>query len=429
MTERAAGSVRNIAWKSYLRRYGLWVLAAVIIFALPHVFDSRASQSMFGQMGIFVIFALSYNMLLGQTGMLSFGHAVYFGFAGFVSVHVMRLIDSGFAFPVVLLPLFGAAAGLALGIIFGSFSTRRAGTVFAMITLGIAELVGALAFFIGFFGGEEGISGDRMSGPRVPGLSLGPQIQVYYVIAAWALGAALLMYAITRTPLGRMANAVRENPERAEFIGYSTQRVRFLMFSLSGLFAGVAGALFAIQFEFLQFNNIGVAASGSVLLMTFIGGAGFFMGPIIGAILITFLELELANVTQAWLLYFGIMFVLMVMFVPSGIAGLIMRHQTMWRAGVLHRLAPAYGLALATGLIFVVGAIGLIEIVYFTSTRAGSITVMSVYTITFDAVEPLPWIIAGSVATVGFVLFRLTFPAVRKAWDEVSAQAAEKLTG
>lgn len=429
MTAGVAGSVRNIAWASYLRTYGLWVLAGIAIFALPHVFDSRGNQSMFGQMGIFVIFALSYNMLLGQSGMLSFGHAVYFGFAGFISVHVMRLIDAGFAFPVVLLPLFGAAAGLALGIIFGSFSTRRAGTVFAMISLGIAELVGALAFFIGFFGGEEGISGDRMSGPSLPGLSLGPQIQVYYVIAAWALIAALLMYAITRTPLGRMANAVRDNPERAEFIGYNTQRVRFLMFALSGMFAGVAGALFAIQFEFLQFNNIGVAASGSVLLMTFIGGAGFFLGPVIGAILVTFLERELANFTEAWLLYFGIFFVLMVMFVPTGIAGLIARHQPMWRAGVIHKLAPAYGIALVPGFIFTVGAIALIEIIYFTSTRAGSNTVMSVYTISFDAVKPLPWIIAGIVAAVGFALFRLTFPTVRKAWDEVYLQAMAKLNG
>lgn len=427
MTDRAAGSVRNIAWASYLRSYGLWVVAAVAIFALPHVFDSRANQSMLGQMGIFVVFALSYNMLLGQSGMLSFGHAVYFGFAGFISVHVMRIIESGFAFPVVLLPLFGAMAGLALGIIFGSFSTRRAGTVFAMITLGIAELVGALAFFIGFFGGEEGISGDRMSGPSPPGLSLGPQIQVYYVIAAWTLVAALLMYAITRTPLGRMANAVRDNPERAEFIGYNTQRVRFRMFALSGMFAGVAGALFAIQFEFLQFNNIGVAASGSVLLMTFIGGVGFFMGPILGAILVTFLELELVNVTQAWLLYFGLFFVLMVMFVPAGLAGLIMRHQPIWRAGILHKLAPAYGLALVPSLIFAVGAIGLIEIIYFTSTRAGLNTVMSVYTITFDAVKPLPWIIAGVVAAGGFALCRLTFPTVRKVWDEVFLEAMAKL--
>ena len=428
MTERAIGRAGNVAWASLLRTYGLWILATVVVFALPHIFDSRANQSMFGQMGIFVIFALSYNMLLGQSGMLSFGHAVYFGFAGFVSVHVMRLVDAGFAYPAILLPFFGAAAGLALGIIFGSFSTKRAGTVFAMITLGIAELVGALATFIGFFGGEEGITGDRTIGPGLPGFSLAPQIQVYYVIAAWALIAALLMYAITRTPLGRMANAVRDNPERAAFIGYNTQRVRFVMFSLSGMFAGVAGALFAIQFEILQFTNIGVAASGSVLLMTFIGGAGFFLGPIIGAILVTFLELELTNFTNAWLLYFGLFFVLMVMFIPTGVAGLIMQHQPIWRAGVLHRLAPAYALALVPGLVFAVGTIGLIEIVYFTSTKAGTNTIMSVFTITFDAAKPLPWITAAVVAIGGFALFRLTFTPVKQAWEEVNLQAMSKLS-
>ena len=146
------------------------------------------------------------------------------------------------------------------------------------------------------------------------------------------------MYAITRTPLGRMCNAVRENPERAQFVGYNPQTVRFIAFSLSGFFAGIAGALAAINFEIVNSSYVGLGQSGVVLLAAYIGGVGYFIGPVIGAIIVTYLQVMLSDVTAIWQLYFGLLFIVIVMFAPNGIAGLLAMHQPLWRA---RRAAPA----------------------------------------------------------------------------------------
>jgi branched-chain amino acid transport system permease protein len=228
---------------STVKSYGVWILAAVLLLILPYIFPAGASITTMCLMGIMIIFALSYNMLLGQTGMLSFGHAVYYGLAAFVTAHTINwAAKNGIPIPLPLIPVAGAIAGLFFGILFGSVSTKRGGTAFAMISLGLAELVYSSSLILrSFFGGEEGISADRTKLLRVFGYNFGSQIQVYYLIAFWCLLCVVLMYAITRTPLGRMCNAVRENPERVEFVGYNPQFVRFIAFSLAGLFAGVAG--------------------------------------------------------------------------------------------------------------------------------------------------------------------------------------------
>jgi len=267
-----------------IKTYGVWIAAALLLVILPYIFPSGASITTLCLMGIMIIFALSYNMLLGQSGMLSFGHAVYYGLAAFATAHIMNwAIKSGAPIPLPLIPLVGAATGLIFGLIFGSVSTKRAGTAFAMISLGLAELVYSSSLILrSFFGGEEGISADRTKLLRFFGYNFGPQVQVYYLIAAWCLLCVILMYAITRTPLGRMCNAVRENPERVEFVGYNPQFVRFLAFSLAGMFAGVAGSLAAINIELAQASFVGAAQSGAVLLAAYIGGVAFFVGPIDG---------------------------------------------------------------------------------------------------------------------------------------------------
>src|SRR5439155_1364706 len=158
-------------------------------------------------------------------------------------------------------------AGLAFGIIFGAVSTRRGGTVFAMISLGLGELVASSSLILrSFFGGEEGISTNRTKLFRMFDLSFGPQIQVYYLIAAWCLLCMIVMFALTRTPFGRMCNAVRDNPERAQFVGYNPYMVRFIAFSLAGLFAGIAGGLAAINFELVNASVVGAGQSTTVLL-------------------------------------------------------------------------------------------------------------------------------------------------------------------
>jgi len=169
------------------RRVLVWGAIALFMVCMPLIFKQSFALSMLSQMGIAIIFALSYNMLLGQTGLLSFGHAVYYGLAAFICAHTLNTMAAGkFNIPVTLLPLVGGVSGLVFGILLGYVTTRRAGTPFAMISLGIAELVAASALmFPAFFGGEGGIATNRQIGQAWHGLSYGPQIQVYYLIAGW----------------------------------------------------------------------------------------------------------------------------------------------------------------------------------------------------------------------------------------------------
>src|SRR4051794_6132692 len=180
-------------WLGIGWRYGPWLLLAVAFAVLPKIFASGTAHTMMSLMGIMVVFSLSYNMLLGQTGLLSFGHAVYYGLGAFFTVHAMNVVaQNRLPVPLPLMPLVGALAGLAFGLLFGVISTRRAGTVFAMISLGIAELVSSGSNILrSFFGGEEGITTNRTKMLRLFDLSFGPQIQVYYLIAAWCLVCAL----------------------------------------------------------------------------------------------------------------------------------------------------------------------------------------------------------------------------------------------
>ncbi len=398
-------------------------LAAGFVLA-PQVFSSGVALTMMSLMGVMIIFSLSYNMLLGQTGLLSFGHAVYYGLAGFCAVHMMNWIAaSKLPIPLPAVPLIGAAAGLFFGIIFGAVSTRRAGTVFAMISLGLGELVAAFALVLHtFFGGEEGIATNRTKLLAFFGYKFGPQIQVYYLIAFWCFICIVLMYALTRTPFGRMCNAVRDNPERVEFIGYSTQRVRFFAFAFSAMFAGVAGSLAAINFELMNVQSVGAATSGQVLLMTFVGGVGHFAGPIIGAMLITFLQISLSDITKAWLLYFGLMFIAVVMYAPGGIAGWIALHWPLVRNGRIVKLLPAYALAAIPMLGLVFGSILLIELAHHMLVQAQSEGPMtSVFGIAMNGASLWPWLAALILFLGGAFGLRAVWPRVSDAWGNALA--------
>ncbi len=253
---------------------------------------------------------------------------------------------------------------------FGSVSTRRSGTIFALISLGVGELVYAATFMLpGYFGGEEGITANRTRAPQLFGLNLGSQLQVYYVIAAWALVAAMLMHAFLRTPLGRMCNAVRDNPERAEFIGYNTQHVRFFAFAVAGLFAGLAGGLHAVNYEIVAADSVSALRSGTVLLMAYIGGVTHFIGPVVGAVTLTWLQISLSGYTGAWLLYLGLFFMAIILFAPSGLAGLIVMHGAIFRTKALGSVLAAYAIALVPALVMGAGAVLLIEMSFRVSTQ------------------------------------------------------------
>ncbi len=328
----------------------------------PWLFNSNASVSFLSQMATLIVFCLSYNMLMGQTGLLSFGHSLYSGMGGFFAIHAMNwFATDGFKLPLPLVPLVGGAAGLVLGIVFGYVMTRKAGIAFAMITLGLSELTHTFAqMFSGFFGGEGGVNANRAYSEILPGINFGPPIQTYYLIAGWTLVCTVAMFAITHTPLGRMANAVRDNPERAEFVGFDTQVVRYLMVLVSTFFAGIAGALAAINYEIISTESLGLAQSGEAVLFTFIGGAGSFVGPIVGAVVGALLSVKLSDYSAAWLMYLGVFFIGIVLFAPGGITGIASAAARTVRSGHLALLAPAWSrLALACttalfGLVIVV---------------------------------------------------------------------------
>ena len=239
------------------------------------------------------------------------------------------------------------------------------------------------------------------------------------------------MYALRRTPFGRMCNAVRENADRAQFVGYNPQAVRFIAFTLAGLFAGIAGALAAINFELVNSSAVGAGQSGLVLLAAYIGGVGNFIGPVIGAILVTWLEVMLSDVTDVWQLYFGLLFIGVVMFAPNGIAGLLMMHEPLWRArayGPLRRLMVTYLIALMPALGLLAGLIVTIEMIYHRSVKASDGATISMFHMTIDTTSAIPWIAAIALLVGGFLLFRRTWPLVGAAWHDavVYAQAPGK---
>jgi branched-chain amino acid transport system permease protein len=421
-------SLADATRPSRLRLYGVWVAAAAVLAVLPYVLRAPAAVPVVNQMGIAVVFALSYNMLLGQGGMLSFGHAVYFGFGGFFAAHALNLAArQDLWLPVPLVPLMGGLGGLLFAAAVGSFSTNRAGTVFAMISLGIAEMMAASSLiFDRFFGGEEGITTNRAKAASLGGLSFTTDRDVYYLIAFWVLVSAGAMYAFSRTPAGRMANAVRDNPERAEFVGYSQRWVRYVSFCVSGLFAGVAGGLFAVNYEILTAENMGLGASGAVLLMTYIGGIGTFAGPVLGAIVFTFLQSMLSDYTSVWLLYLGLVFLAVVLFVPFGLAGVLAMHDSARRNRRLGRLVGPYAVAAAVTLIAVVGLIGCLEMVYFfVSAPAGQVTkrlfglIVNVHTAT-------PWLAFLALIVLGGLGMRWAGPRAAAAFADASLPGAAR---
>ena len=411
---------RSFHFRPYnVGRWGVWSGYALLLLVAPLVFSSSLSQTLLTQMGIAIIACLSYNMLLGQGGMLSFGHAVYSGLGGFLAAHALNKVgDGSLHLPVSLVPLAGGLAGLFFAAVLGFVTTRKSGTTFAMITLGVGELVYSMSLMLPeFFGGEAGIASNRVVPPAVLGVTFGPQIQVYYLIAVYCFVCTGLMFAFTRTPLGRMLNAVRDNPERVAFIGYDTQRVRWFAFMISGLFAGIAGGLAAINFELATAEVVGAQRSGAYLLFTFLGGSPAFFGPIIGGVLMVLATVVLSELTKAWLLYLGLAFVLMVMYAPAGVAGLILANLRLAASGKLKSLLPGYLALAVTGALAFVGASAMVEMLYHLQLNEALGPVMKFCGVMLDAKGAAAWIGAALLFVAGAVSFELARRRFRVRWD------------
>ena len=410
-------------------RWLIWSLFAIVLLCAPLVFTSNLAGTILAQMGIAIIACLSYNILLGQGGMLSFGHAVYTGLGSFVAIHALNTVTAGqINIPVTLIPLVGGLSGIGFAVLLGYVTTKKAGTPFAMITLGVAELVFAMSLmFSEFFGGEAGISGNRVVGQAVWGITFGPQIQIYYLIAIYTFICVALMYAFTQTPLGRILNAVRDNPERVEFIGYNTQRVRYFAFIIAGFFAGISGGLGALNFEIVTAEVVGAGRSGGYLLFTFLGGATFFFGPIIGGILMVLAFVLLSEFTKAWLLYLGLLFLIMVIYAPGGIASLIMMNLRVASFGKLKQIWVSYLALFVTSLVTLVGAGAMIEMIYhlqLNSTLGDTLIFMGV---TLNAKGVDSWFGSLFIMLTGLGLFEVVRRQFLMEWGDIQVEIEKEI--
>ena len=402
-------------------RVVIWSLFAILLLVVPLVFTSQLSATMLAQMGIAIIACLSYNMLLGQGGMLSFGHAVYTGLGSYMAIHALNMVTAGaLHIPVSLVPLVGGLAGMGFAILLGYVTTRKSGTPFAMITMGIAELVFAMSLmFSEFFGGEAGVSGNRVAGDSFWGITYGPQIQIYYLISIYTFICVALMYAFTQTPLGRILNAVRDNPERVEFIGYNTQRVRYFSFIIAGFFAGIAGGLSALNFEIVTAEVVGAGRSGAYLLFTFLGGATFFFGPILGAILMVIAFVLLSEFTKAWLLYLGLLFLFMVMYAPGGFASLLMMNLRVAAFGKLRQIWVSYLGLIATAMLILMGAGAMIEMIYHLQLNDSLGDTLKFIGVTLDAKSIDSWVGSLLLMVTGLGLFEVMRRHYVHEWGEI----------
>lgn len=367
-----------------------WIALIAALAIPPMVFSAQSwLLAYLSQTATMIVFALSFNLLLGETGLLSFGHAAYAGLGAFASAHVFNR----YAVPLWLLPLIGGLCAACVGVIFGFFSTRRAGTTFAMITLGIGELVAAgVGLVPGWFGGEGGVSIDR--GSRSP--LFGSGAHAYALIATWCVLACLAIFAFTRTPFVRVANAVRDNPVRAASIGFDPRRIRYAMVIAAAFFAGIAGTLGLINVELASAEGVGLARSGSVLMATVIGGTAGFFGPVVGAVLLTFFSVAVASGSVAWVAYLGIFFVWVVIAAPDGMAVFMARHGR--RGVVLTASIASIGWIAA-----IVLAVEMIYAIQFDPHGDGLAHILG---FSLDARHFAPWLAALACCTIALFFTR-----------------------
>jgi len=264
----------------------------------------------------FALFACAFNLLIGYVGLLSFGHALFFGWASYVAAHAAKI----WGFPPELAILTATAAAAGLGFIAGAIAIRRQGIYFAMVTLALAQMMYFFAVQAPFTGGEDGIQ-SVPRGKLFGVISLADQMTMYTFVAVIFVLCFLLIYRIIHSPFGEVLKAIRENEPRAISLGYKTDRYKLAAFVLSAALTGVAGGTKAIVFQLASLTDVNWPMSGEVVLMTLVGGLGTVFGPVIGAFVIIAMQNYLAAFGQWVLVIQGTIFVICVMLFRRGIVG------------------------------------------------------------------------------------------------------------
>jgi branched-chain amino acid transport system permease protein len=297
--------------RSHSETIAFILMAAVLAIAPFFVYPLFLMQAI-----CFALFACAFNLLIGYVGLLSFGHALYFGWASYLSAHAAKV----WGFPPELAILTGAATAAFCGLIAGSLAIRRQGIYFAMITLALAQMMFFFALQAKFTGGEDGIQAvprGRMFGF----IDLNNQMTMYAVVLIIFLVSFLFIYRIIHSPFGEVLKAIRENEARAISLGYKTDRYKLVAFVLSAAFTGVAGATKAIVFQLASLTDVHWTMSGEVVLMSLVGGLGTIFGPVVGAFVIIAMQNYLSALEQWVTVIQGIIFVTCVMLFRRGIVG------------------------------------------------------------------------------------------------------------
>jgi len=264
----------------------------------------------------FALFACAFNLLIGYVGLLSFGHALYFGWASYLAAHSAKV----WGFPPELAILTGAATAAGLGLVAGALAIRRQGIYFAMITLALAQMMFFFALQAKFTGGEDGIQ--AVPRGRLFGfIDLRDQMTMYAFVVVIFLAGFLFIYRIVHSPFGEVLKAIRENEARAISLGYRSERYKLVAFVLSATFAGVAGATKALVFQLASLTDVDWPMSGEVILMTLVGGLGTLFGPVAGAFFMVTLENYLTTIGQWVFVVQGLIFVVCVLLFRRGIVG------------------------------------------------------------------------------------------------------------
>jgi branched-chain amino acid transport system permease protein len=387
----------------------------VALAALPLLLPARAIGIAI-QIQVAALFALAFNFLWQQTRLLSFGHAAFFGIGMFATIHAMRAAANGaIVLPLPLMPLAGLAAGLLLGLVIGYFATARSGTYFAMVTLAFAEVIHQLASqWQSVFGGETGLSTMRLSWA---GISFGSDAQVYYLVLIWMLLAIAVVYYLMSTPLGQLALALGDNEQRVRFLGHNAHVAKTLAFAVSAGFAGLAGALLAITNENVDYSIFSASASGLPVIHTFIGGSGFFIGPMIGAGVLTLLGSVVSDVTRLWPLYQGALFILVVMYLPQGVVGLIAEQLAPEARRALPRLAGPLALGvvglltMGAAIVFVAEYVSALVANPFALQADGGALSVRLWGISWRAHSPVTWVLPATIMCCAGLMLRLALRA------------------
>ena len=410
----------------------LLIFAAILalLIAVPP-FLGLAWQNALVNVLIASLFALAFNLLIGQAGLLSFGHAAYFGVGAFAALHLMIAVEDGLAFPTPLLPVAGAVAGLVVGLVAGYFATMRSGVYFALVTLAIAELFHSLAPHLqGLFGGESGVSSMRMPWQ---GIVFGSLLEVYYLTLGWVLICGLALWAYTRTPFGRLTLALRDNEQRVQFLGYNAHAAKVIVFAVSAMFSGVAGALLAISNETANYSLFATDVSAQVVLQTFVGGSTVFLGPVIGAAAFTLFSFLVSDLTRSWVFYQGLIFVLVMLYAPTGIGGVVQYHWRHRRQLDWSRLAGPYALALIGGLLVAFGVVYLTETVAVLFGESYAVQMRDaqagpprydLFGVSWDPTGILTWLLPLVLLVAGIAILVRARRSIAGFWDRVGRKEA-----